>query len=314
MATLLSPELIGVPPPTENISVKRSLVAGAPRASHGLGGPMLVISVDPTALDGALRIAQLLTRRDRVNAHVFGIVPPYPTHSPVLSSADYQALDKGRRHTQLSALRRHVYRTVGRPAHFSTGAEVGRTLDAIRGVARARRSALILSGLEPRGTPQRGSTEQLALRAVSAGNAPVLAVPVQAALLPQRTLVAVDFAAGSIRAARAALATTGPGGMVTLAHVAEPTAGYSEPASEAFGRLLRALRAPSEIGVETVILDGDPAGALLQLASSGGYDLIAMGSRSTSRSEFRVAGSVCLGLLRNAMGAVLIAPPPEEHQ
>jgi hypothetical protein len=309
MATLLSPELIGVPPPLQPFSLKPSGVAGAPPASHRLGGPMLVISVDPTAIDGALRIAQLLARRDRVNAHILGVVPPFPSHSPLLTSVDYDALDEGRRHVFLSALRRHVHRTVGRPAHFSTGAEVGRTPDAIDRVARARRSALILTGLEPKGTPRRIASEQLTLRAVSAADAPVLAVPVQASILPRRTLVAMDFGSASIRAARAAFMTTGRGGTVTLAHVAAPTGIRSESASETFGRVLPALGAPDGIDVETVILEGDPTAALLRLALAERHDLIAVGSRASIHSEFRLAGSVCLDLLRGAMGAILIAPP-----
>jgi nucleotide-binding universal stress UspA family protein len=73
--------------------------------------------------------------------------------------------------------------------------------------------------------------------------------------------------------------------------------------------LLPALHAPDGIEVKTVMLEGDPAAALLRLASAERHDLIAMGSRATMRSEFRLAGSVCVSLLRGAMGAVLIAPP-----
>jgi nucleotide-binding universal stress UspA family protein len=121
----------------------------------------------------------------------------------------------------------------------------------------------------------------------------------------------MDFGAASIRAAGAALATTRHDGTVTLAHVATPTEIHPEAASEAFDRLLRALPVPDGIDVETLILEGDPVSALLRLASEENYDLIAVGSRAGIRSEFRVAGSVCLGLLLGAMGAVLIAPPPE---
>jgi nucleotide-binding universal stress UspA family protein len=270
---------------------------------------MLVIGADTAALDGALRTAQLLARRDRVNAHVVAIVPPLAARVPGLGDADLRALDDGRRQQHLVALRQHVHRTIGRSAHFSTGSEIGTADDAIERVARARRSALILSGLAPRGTPQRGPAEQLALRAARAAGVPVLAVPVNAALLPQRSLVAMDFGPASIRAAHAALATTGQGGVMTLAHVAEPGTTGSDDAGEAFGRLLSALGAPAGVAVDTVILEGEPTSALLRLALAGDYDLIAAGSRTTSRSEFRMAGSVTLGLLRGAMGAVLVAPP-----
>jgi nucleotide-binding universal stress UspA family protein len=232
-------------------------------------------------------------------------------HVPFLTGVDHRALDEGRRHAQLSALRRRVHGTIGRSVHFSTGAEVGRTVDVIGGVARTRRSALVLSGLELKGASQRTSTEQLALRAMTAAGLPVLAVPVDTALLPRRALVAIDFESASIRAAQAALATASPDGTVTLVHVAAPTPGHSDAARVAFSRLLSTLRVPATIDVTTVILEGDVTAALLRFAAAGRYDLIAVGSRATARSEFRLAGTVCLALLRSAMGLVLVAPPAQ---
>jgi nucleotide-binding universal stress UspA family protein len=258
-----------------------------------------------------------------VNAHILGIVPPVAAHFRFLARNHSEALDEGRRGMHHAVLRRQVHQAVGRPVHFSTGVEVGPTLDVINSVVGARGSRLVLVGLEPKETPHRAAGEQLALRAASAG-APVLAVPVAAARLPRRALVAVDFGTASIHAARAAITTMARGGTVTLAFVASATGpnravGEGDPipgeaAVDALHRLVADLGAPDGITIDTVILEGDPASALLRFAPAGGYDLIAMGSRTTPRSRFRLAGSVCLGLLRSAMGAVLIAPPPQGEQ
>ncbi len=323
MTELLAPELIAVPPPAQLDETIRSTFEGIPHPARKLAGPVLVASTDPASIDGALRIAELLARRDRVNAHVLGIAPPIAAHFRFLARNHSEALDEGRRQTHHAALRRQVHQTVGRPVHFSTGVEIGPTLDVIGSVVRARGSRLVVVGLDPKETPHRATGEQLALRAASAG-VPVLAVPVSAALLPRRALVAIDFGSASIHAARAALSTTARGGAVTLAFVAPATGPIPavdganrvrvDAVPDALHRLIAELGSPDDIDIGSVVLEGEPASALLRFASAGGYDLIAMGSRTTPRSRFRMAGSVSLGLLRSAMGAVLIAPPPEGEQ
>jgi len=324
MTQLLAPELIAVPPPALLDGTTRATLEGIPHPARRLAGPVLVASTDPASIDGALRIAELLARRDRVNAHILGVVPPVATHFRFLARDHSAGMDEGRRQTHHAALRRQVHQTVGRPVHFSTGVEIGPTLDVIGSVAGARGSRLVLVGLEPKETPQRGQGEQLALRAAAAAGVPVLAVPVAAALLPRRALVAIDLGDASIQAARATLTTMARGSAITLAFVApsvEPNpavdGGVSIPTAavrDSLDRLVAELGAPDDIRIDTVILEGAPVSALLRFASAGEYDLIAMGSRTTPRSRYRLAGSVCLGLLRSAMGAVLIATPPKGEQ
>lgn len=49
-----------------------------------LTGLLLIAGPDDEATSGALRVAELLARRDRVNAHVLSLVQPVPFTAPLL--------------------------------------------------------------------------------------------------------------------------------------------------------------------------------------------------------------------------------------
>lgn len=97
--------------------------AGAP--GRALTGPLLIAARDDDSARGALRVAELLARRDRVNGHVLTLVQPLPFTASLLTNADAAALSDGRRRKQLARVRQRVHQTVGRSAYFSTDAEDG---------------------------------------------------------------------------------------------------------------------------------------------------------------------------------------------
>jgi nucleotide-binding universal stress UspA family protein len=297
------------------------------RARHdrAIDGPLLVVGADDGAADGALRIAELLARRDGLNAHVLALVPPLPFTASLLAGVDADSLEEGRRQEALARMRLRVHRTVGLSAYFSTSADVVGPDCAIGRAVRRRNSALVVAPLVKRGTPHRAEMEDLVMQVARAGPAPVLAVSPDADRLPTRSLVAMDFGPASVRAAHAAIRVMSAGGTLTLAHVApELGAGapegsayddiYAEGLSGLFARLVLELRIPREIEVETVRLRGEPARALDTLVAQRNFDLVAAGTRSAPWTGTPLTGSVSTALVRGSAHSVLLASPLEAHR
>jgi nucleotide-binding universal stress UspA family protein len=136
-------------------------------------------------------------------------------------------------------------------------------------------------------------------------------------------IAAVDFSPASIRAAEAALLTVSDDGTVILAHVPPPMT-LSRSASdrtgapsgvdvaEAFERLRAELRPhlPPGATLETRQLEGNPATALLELASLLDADLVTIGRHSRNAIERLFVGSVATTVIHGASCSVLASPDP----
>jgi nucleotide-binding universal stress UspA family protein len=289
------------------------------RAIHG--SLLIVGDADDNAY-GPLRLAELLARRHRVRAHVLGVVRPigFPVWEHM--HVDAEVLEDARRRQYLDRLRQHVHGTVGRSVHFSVDVVTGSPASSIAAAARAGGASYILTAVAPHGTAARFANEDAALQLARAVDVPVVAVPSECIALPSHALVATDFSAPSTRSAYAALALLAPGATITLAHV-EPDADlratgdedwaerYERGVGSLFGELEAGLAGSGDVTVETVLLHGDPAPALLSHAERAGCDLIATGTQSMPESGPRLTGSVSTALLRGARVAVLLAPPAE---
>jgi nucleotide-binding universal stress UspA family protein len=299
---------------------------GAAAASRrAFAGPLLIAGEEASPIDGALRLAQLLARRDRVNAHVLAVVRPLALPDSLFAAVDRDTWEDVRRQQQLSSIRQRLHETVGRTAHFSIGAETGSPALVIARLARERRAELILLGIDRHGGPRRAATEDAALQVTRTADVPIMAAPPDVALLPRRALVAMDFGEASARAARAAALLLADGGSLTLAHVA-PDVDFREMGKEGwqhiydrgvaglFEQFVHELRVPSQVDVDTVLLRGDAAELILDLATRGAFELVAAGSQSAPWVEGHLTGSVSTSLLRGARCSVLIAPPADEHE
>jgi nucleotide-binding universal stress UspA family protein len=85
--------------------------------------------------------------------------------------------------------------------------------------ARTSGAALIVIGLGPHSVIDRALGGETALQLVQIANTPVLALPPDVTALPRRVVVATDFTATSIRAARTAAQCLVAGDVLDLAHV-----------------------------------------------------------------------------------------------
>jgi nucleotide-binding universal stress UspA family protein len=270
--------------------------------------------------NGALRLGELLARRDRVNVHVLGITRSLGFPISAFANVDAEALEAGRRAQLLEQLRQRVYRTVGRSALFSVDAATGSPARLLAAAAEERGSACVLIGLPNLGTPERAATEDEVLQIASIAEVPVIAVPPDSDVLPTRALVALDFGEGSRSAARMAAHLLGTRGTLTMAH-AEPEGElralgqeglaeiYEHGVAALFAKVKAEIEDASDVSVETMLLKGDPATSLLSVISSGSYELIASGTQGVSALDRHFAGSVSTALLRGSAGIVLIAPP-----
>ncbi|HEY4131515.1 MAG TPA: universal stress protein [Gemmatimonadaceae bacterium] len=289
-----------------------------------LSGAVLVAGDGGEASNGAIRLGELLARRDRVNVHVLGIMRSLGFPISAFANVDTEALEAGRRAQLLDRLRRRVHQTVGRSVLFSLDAATGSPARLLAAAARERNSACVLVGIADRDTPERAAGEDEVLQIASIAAVPVIAVPADRDRLPTHALVALDFGDSSRRAAATAMQLLAPNGTLTLMHV-EPEADlrafghdglaeiYENGVAALFANLAAEIEEASDASVETILLKGDPVTALPAAIDSAPYDLIACGTQGVSALDRNFAGSVSTALLRASSATVLIAPPTSEE-
>jgi hypothetical protein len=286
-----------------------------------LRGPLLIDAGEPLVAQGALRLAAVLARRDRVNAQVLTPVPPLPS---LLSLGASLAADLGRH--ELDECRREVARnrtrallaeTVGPSSFFRTSAVLGRAVPEVGAAARAAAASYVLSGLAPAETPARQrAVDRLSRLAIAAG-VPVLAVPADATLLPQSAIGAIDLGEASIAAARAAVPLLAQEANLTLLHVLPAVESQSsngegsvevgiQSAMNVLRRLAAEIHAESGIPVHVVVLEGEPASMLPRWQSK--FDLVTLGASRRGKRRLDGSASVSAATCRVARGAVLVAP------
>ena len=181
-------------------------------------------------------------------------------------------------------------------------------------------ATLIVLGLHHYAIHEHWIGRETPLRVMHLAHVPVLAVPPEVTALPQRVLIATDFGAVSLGAARDARALAAPGAALHLANVipaeGEPGGPLDHAVKGSYQAMVKTRLA--EIAVELAhgdsgrarvhVLSGDAGSAVLDLAEEVGADLIAVGSQSYSLFERLLLGSVPSRVVRGASCAVLVAP------
>jgi hypothetical protein len=293
----------------------------ARRMRPALSGPLLVDAGEPGLAQGALRLAEALARRDRVNVQVLTVVPPLPSllslGASLAADLGRHELDECRREVARNRTRALVSETVGPSSFFRTSAVLGRAVPEVGAAARAAAASCVLSGLAPAGTPARqGAADRLSRLATEAG-LPVLAAPADSTLLPRSALAAIDLREASLAAARAAVPLLAQEASLTLVHVlpgveAEPSDGQRsvEAGIQGATHVLRCLadeiQAVSDVPVHIVVLEGEPASVLPRWQSK--FDLVTMGAPRRGKRRSDGSASVSAAAFRVARGAVLVAP------
>jgi nucleotide-binding universal stress UspA family protein len=311
--------------PVQSRSVPRPGVGTyAAMARRNLVGPLLIASEEGSPLSGALRLAEAIARRDRVNAHVLNVARPLS--SPLsrlvslVANLKHHELEACRLRTEHDRVRRQVHEAVGVSPFFSTGAELGEPVSAAADIAQGRTAEYILVGVPGLGSRVRVRTEDTVFRLAKAADLPVLAVPADVDRLPRSALVNMDLGEASVRAARATLPLLAAGGSLTLAHVVPEVdfapadaGGWVEAGVRGVANVLHrlgdGLRLAGNLEVRTVLLQGDPAKVLSELAQD--FELTALGAPQRRSFGRFVMESVSADVLRAAEGMVLIVPAPK---
>jgi nucleotide-binding universal stress UspA family protein len=189
----------------------------------------------------------------------------------------------------------------------------------VTAAAADRGASTIVIGTGRHGMLGRFLYGERALDVVRSARSAVLVVPPDAESPIERAIAAVDFSPASVRAATLALEMLGPGGQLTLVHVdsaayrlSGPIAGvdeHSERRSRSrLERFTDALPQSSTVQLQSVVLRGDPVGALLRYAEEQEVELIACGRRRHSLVQRLLVGSVSTAVIRGAPCCVLVAP------
>lgn len=298
-------------------------------APHDPTGELLVVSEGTGEERGMLSVAELLARRDRINAHLIGVDRSSTDVAALMpeAAADLHAAEQRR---LLARTREELHRAVGRGAYWSTDATLGDVMTVVSEEVRKGHTRLVLVALSDPGQERLHAADTL-VNIASAVDVPILAVPRHLELLPTRVLIATDFSSASIRAARTALSVLGPRGSVSVVHV-EPVIDYdalghptwreesAEGVSRLFDELRRELddeahrlptlhRRRTSIVKETTLLHGEPAAVILEYAAQHRNDLIVIGTRRVAAGDTLPLGSVSMAVLQAAHTAVLLAPP-----
>jgi len=280
---------------------------------------LLAVDGTPGSL-GALRLAFPLIRRQGGEIRALLVAEP-----PMETVSGYPFPVP-----PIEAERALVQATVDRVAGLlrEEGGDDGWSLQMAEGVpartitAEAERwgADFLVLGLGRRRIVDRVLGNDVAPRVAQLTTVPVLAVPGDATELPTSAVVAVDFSAPSLEAARLAAILVGHSGTLTLLHVGSTglgpgmerwTQAYREAAREALERLGEKLAAdPAHpVRVRTQVERDDPAARILQVAEGTDAGLIAMGTHGRGMAGRVLLGRVSTRVLRGSERSVLLVPP-----
>lgn len=286
--------------------------------------PILVASDGTDASRPAIEAA-LHIRSQGAPPRIVAVVP---------ESADlawrYSVLDApvdsigARRAALLLRVKAQLLDVAGVDAEWPIEIRVGDPVDEITQCAVQTPVRLIVLGVEHRHLTDRVLAREVAIRVVQSVQVPMLMVPAGFAVAPARMMLATDFSAASIHAARRALALYPSITSVEVVHVAPPDhAGTSiidwmtpdeEAIEHGFHRVQAELSEVRALRIVPVLLRGVPARQVIKIAQSMLVDLLVTSTVGKTRVERFFVGSQARGIMRGAPCAVLVVPsrgPPE---
>ena len=283
----------------------------------------VVVGVDGSRESvAALNSAAAFARRRRCPLHAVTVLSPFPASNAMSSATgpggDVNTLRMDIRDSEL----RHIVNVLEPANDWTHEVVCGRPAPELTRIAEHRAADLLVIGRRQHAMMDRVLGGETVLQVMRMSAIPVLAVDFDLEIA--RTVVAaVDFSPSSILAARSVLRLMNGSGALYLVFVEPPPVlvqqGFAPPKQAGlpvdlvsdFRRLIADLGEHGSIHIETVVLNGRPASAVVQFAERVGADLITTGSHGHGRLERFLLGSVSTGIVRNANCAVLVVPPPK---
>ena len=280
--------------------------------------PVIVATDGRDQSDAALVAGGLLAGASDERLRVITVLKPMPIVSPEAQLPVSPDVEASRRAEAKRTVREQLGRVWNVPFDAQVEVYDGDPATTIAHVAHESNASMIVSGLGRHRVMDRLFGDETALRLIRVAAVPVLAVGGQFNAAPTRIVVAIDFSETSLRAARLALELAAPAATIYLAHVAPRDAtlydwngwgsNYKQDAGEGLQRMREQLRVPTDMIVQRVLLQGDPATELLAFAASVNADLIATGSHGHGFVARMLIGSVTTRILRCSTCSVLTVP------
>jgi nucleotide-binding universal stress UspA family protein len=267
----------------------------------------------------ALRAAKILNQAVNRGVVVVAVIAPLPLIVPEPSSLIQPLVIS----PELTAIVRDQTAKQIESAGVPAGAwpveiQDGRPSREIALAARDHLASLVILGLSRHGLVDRLIDGDTTLEFLRESDTPVLLASKDFSSLPRRVVIAVDFSAESMAAAREGLPLLSPDCEVHLAHVRPLVTvfdgsglweeEYERVASKELEVFREALEVPATMRVETTMLVGKPAGALTDYANRIDADLIVSGTHGVGRMRRIFLGSVASGLMRRSERSLLIVP------
>jgi nucleotide-binding universal stress UspA family protein len=210
--------------------------------------------------------------------------------------------------------------SLGDPAGWDLTVRDGQPAQVIADVAGEVGATLIVMGRGRSHTTPRMLGEALALQVARRTAVPILAVRSGRGGPAHTAVVAVDFSAASVVAARSALQVLEPDASsprrLLLLHIATHDGADDDTldprTADQFERLEAMLRSDvaDAVRIERRLERGPVAPAIQRVASREQADVVALGTHGRGFLERLFLGSVAITTLREAETSVLIAPAP----
>lgn len=250
-----------------------------------------------------------------------------PEAAPLLVGIDEPSAAHGVLRVAALLARRARTQVRATEPHAATAAMAGDLATVVISAARRQAPYLILLPLGKLGALTRDAYADTVIRVSSTVDVPVLAVPPDQKALPARAVVATDFSAESMRAAKALFRILGRGSVMVV-HVEPepappaPSDEIDDVAGQGAARLLRQFVADVEAYAKQVVpgkakfamngavVCGDRVDALLEFAAGVQADLLVLGVGPRAMDDASCE-KVTRSVLRRAATAVLVARTSE---
>jgi len=282
------------------------------RETSGEPNPGILVATDGREQsDAALRAARRLAAGGPLG--VLTVLPRHATRDASELGESAELLDAIARQTVVEA---QVHRVLGDGIETWIEVRSGYPPTVLAASAASHR-ALLVAGIGRPRVMDRLRGDESALRLVREARTPVLVVAPFSALPPRRVVIAMDFSESSLAAAGLALGLAAPAAEVIVAHVAPRSSeiawgsgavGYHGDPDVALENWVRQLKRQYNVRLKPIVVHGDVASELLELATNESADLIAVGARGHGPLSRIAIGAVTTRIVRCATCSVLVAP------
>ena len=282
-----------------------------------MGGMVVGFDGSPASYS-AIESAAVIAAANDLAVHVVSVLPPMSSYVLNLGMDEPRSEIEDLRVQLRDVAIRDAIGSGWDRAAWTREVVIGNPADEIARVADERAASLIVLGRSNRGTVDRLLGIDTTMQVMSRSLVPVLVVDDELDK-PSIAVAAIDFSKGSARAASVALKVLAERGTLYLVHVEEPvevlpdrSVAQAEPYSGEtffrFRRLVAQLRIPSNVLVETIVLNGAPVPAIAEFCERVGADVLAVGTHGQKRIGRLSLGTVSRELIRKSRTPIVVAP------